>query len=193
MRMTMRKMIRIFMLQDWREQQLPRLQILLSPSFTFSEEPSLFMDTGQHYQLLSLIFFTVTIIPTLGIHIPHHDLLIDNHQVLCPSKLSDPVFPVQEHRLLHRTGNSWKGTLYIMLWAEIAREKRPNDFRFSGVLHVLLKLQRSGINFSCCVKRQILDICLGKKESNVDLWNVADLVWEHFLGAIQHHLHLHTR
>ena len=53
MMMTMRFMITMLqpvsVIQDWREQQLPRHQTLLSPSSTFSEEHFLFMDTGQHY------------------------------------------------------------------------------------------------------------------------------------------------
>ena len=39
----------VYGVQDLRERQPPRLQILLLPSSTFSEEHSLFMDTGQHH------------------------------------------------------------------------------------------------------------------------------------------------
>ena len=86
-RMNMRKIMTTIIAQDWKEQQLPRLQTLLSPSSTFSEEPFSFMDTGEH----------------------HHNIMvtiscISYDQVLCPSEFSDPVFPVQEHCLLHRTG-----------------------------------------------------------------------------------------
>ena len=74
----------------------------------------------------------------------HHCL----YQVLCSSQFSDPVFPLQEHCLLH-----WPGAAIIF------DTKVTQDLLFQGVLHVLLQLQRSGtfwrdlyeiVNMWCC-------------------------------------------